>query len=44
VNVELAYTNYTNIDAGYLRPYESGDRLVRGYSGTIESTRPSRRQ
>jgi hypothetical protein len=34
--MELAYTNYTNVDAGYLRPYEPGDRLVRGYSGTIE--------
>jgi hypothetical protein len=32
----LAYTNYTNVDASYLRPYERGDRLVRGYSGTID--------
>jgi hypothetical protein len=34
--MDLAYTNYTNVDAGYLRPYEPGDRLVRGCSGTIE--------
>jgi hypothetical protein len=36
MNVQLAYTNHTNVDAGYLRPYEPGDRLVRGYSGTID--------
>jgi hypothetical protein len=36
VNVQLAYTNYTNVDAGYLRPYRPGDRLVRGCSGTID--------
>src|SRR5262245_39242559 len=34
--MELAYTNYTNVDAAYLRPYEHGDRLVGGYSGTIQ--------
>jgi hypothetical protein len=33
---ELAYTNYTNVDAGFVRPYERGDRLVRGHVGTIE--------
>lgn len=36
MNVQHAYTNYTNVDAGYLRPYVPGDRLVRGYSGTID--------
>ncbi len=36
MNVHLAYTNYTNVDADYLRPYQSGDPLVRGYSGTID--------
>jgi hypothetical protein len=34
--MELSYTNYTNVDAGYLRPYQPGDRLVRGYSGTVQ--------
>jgi hypothetical protein len=33
---QLAYTIYSNVDAGYVRPYERGDRLVRGYSGTID--------
>jgi hypothetical protein len=33
---ELAYINYTNVDAGFVRPYERGDRLVRGHVGTIE--------
>jgi hypothetical protein len=37
MNVQLAHTNYTNVDAGYLRPYQPGDRLVRGYSGTIDT-------
>jgi len=32
----LTYTNYTNIDASYCRPYEPGDRLVKGWSGEIE--------
>jgi hypothetical protein len=36
LNVQHAYTNYTNVDAGHLRPYQPGDRLVRGYSGTID--------
>ena len=34
--MELAYTNYTNVDAGFMRPYEPGDRLVRGHRGTID--------
>jgi hypothetical protein len=33
---ELAYANYTNVDAGFVRPYERGDRLVRGHVGTID--------
>jgi hypothetical protein len=32
----LTYTNYTNIDASFCRPYEPGDRLVKGWSGDIE--------
>ena len=32
----VTYTNYTNIDASYCRPYEPGDRLVKGYSGEVE--------
>ena len=32
----LTYTNYTNLDARYDRPYEPGDRLVKGWSGPIE--------
>jgi hypothetical protein len=31
----MIYTNYTNIDACFLRPYQPGDRLVRGWSGEI---------
>ena len=34
--MEIAYTNYTNVDARFARPYQLGDRLVRGYSGTID--------
>ena len=34
--MELAYTSYTNVDAGFLRPYERGDRLVRGYTGVVD--------
>jgi hypothetical protein len=34
--MEIAYTNYTNVDARFGRPDERGDRLVRGYSGTID--------
>jgi hypothetical protein len=36
--MELAYTNFTNVDAGFIRTYECGDRLVRGHIGTIEVT------
>jgi hypothetical protein len=31
----LTYTNFTNIDASYCRPYEPGDRLVKGWEGEI---------
>jgi hypothetical protein len=34
--MEIAYTNFTNVDARFGRPYQPGDRLVRGYSGTID--------
>jgi hypothetical protein len=27
----MRYTNYTNIDARFSRPYEPGDRLVKGW-------------
>jgi hypothetical protein len=35
--MELAYTNYTNVDTGFVRPYERGDRLVRGHAGISTS-------
>jgi hypothetical protein len=31
----LGYVNYTNVDAGFARPYEPGDRLVRGFAGEV---------
>jgi len=34
--ITITYTNYTNIDASFCRTYEPGDRLVRGYTGSIE--------
>ena len=37
--MEIGYTNYTNLDACFARPYQCGDRLVRGYSGTIVTDR-----
>ena len=40
--MEIGYTNYTNLDACFSRPYECGDRLVRGYSGTIVTDRGER--
>lgn len=30
-----AYINWTNLDAGFRRPYQPGDRLVRGWQGEI---------
>ena len=30
------YTNYTNLDARFMRGYERGDRLVKGYSDEID--------
>ena len=35
----ISYTNYTNLDVGFSRPYQCGDRLVRGYSATIVTNR-----
>ena len=32
----MAYTNFSNVDARFGRPYERGDRLVRGHRGTID--------
>ena len=37
--IEVAYTNYTNLDAGYARPYKPGDRLVSGHRGHIDIDR-----
>jgi hypothetical protein len=31
----LAYVNYPNVDAGFARPNEPGDRLVRGFAGEV---------
>lgn len=33
----MHYTNYTNLDARFSRHYVPGDRLVRGYTGTIDT-------
>lgn len=32
----MQYTNYTNMDSRFSRPYEPGDRLVRGWSGEVD--------
>jgi hypothetical protein len=37
----VEYTNYTNVDAGYLRTFEPGDRLVRGHHGDLDVTDPT---
>ena len=34
---QLTYINYTNIDASFCRPYEPGDRLVKGWTGNLPS-------
>jgi hypothetical protein len=34
--MDLPYVNFTNVDAGFRRPYEPGDRLVRGHRGTVD--------
>ena len=31
----MKYTNYTNLDSRFARPYEPGDRLVKGWEGDI---------
>jgi hypothetical protein len=33
----MQYTNYTNLDSRYARPYEPGDRLVRGWTDEISA-------
>ena len=33
----ITYTNYTNLDARFGRPYEPGDRLVKGWTGEIDA-------
>ena len=35
-DMRIGYVNYTNVDAGYIRPYRPGDRLVRSYGGEID--------
>ena len=32
----MKYTNYTNMDARFMRTYEPGDRLVRGWQGELD--------
>jgi hypothetical protein len=43
-DIPMGYTLYTNIDARFMRPYQPGDRLVRGYIGTMpdSATDPAR--
>ena len=31
----VAYSNFTNVDARFGRPYQPGDRLVLGHRGQI---------
>ena len=31
----MKYTNYTNMDARFMRGYRPGDRLVKGWSGEV---------
>jgi hypothetical protein len=31
----MRYTNYTNMDSRFMRGYEPGDRLVKGWEGDI---------
>lgn len=31
----MKYTNYTNVGAGFMRAYQPGDRLVKGWEGDI---------
>jgi len=32
----VRYTNYTNLDACFLTPYQPGDRLVKGWTGEVD--------
>lgn len=34
----IGYTNYTNTGSAFMRGYERGDPLVRGYSGEIATS------
>lgn len=34
------YTNYSNLDASFMRPYEPGDRLVKGWTGETDLAFP----
>lgn len=36
----MKYTNWTNIDARFARPYQPGDRLVKGWSDDVPAVVP----
>jgi hypothetical protein len=36
----LGYQCWTNLDAGFMRPYEPGDRMVRGWADVVEMAAP----
>lgn len=38
---QVAYTNWTNLDARFSEHYQPGHRLVRGWVGTLEVTDPT---
>ena len=42
--MEVEYTAFTNVDARFGRPYQVGDRLVRGYAGRVEVEASERRE
>jgi hypothetical protein len=42
--MQLAYTNYTNVDAGYLRPYEPATGSCAATAAPSTSTGPSRQR
>lgn len=37
----LTYCNWTNLDARFSRPYQPGDRLVRGWQGELPEYDPA---
>jgi hypothetical protein len=34
---QISYSLYTNVDGGFMKPYQRGERLADGYSGKIEA-------